>query len=162
MLGIDTCNRDKQQGFILVTGLFFLFMMALMVLSLLNTVHLELRMSQNLSIASQQFQVAEAGLKIAENRLILLAQRKILDLHQQLNYAGFQLSYDIKRFAMPFCCHEKIAYIYRVIAKARKTTADAVLILETTYAVAENEECQGGEARLIRTGRSAWRELNKY
>ena len=68
MLGFDVRNRDKQQGFILVTGLLFLFMMALMVLSLLNTVHLELRMSQNLAIASQQFQVAEAGLKIAENR----------------------------------------------------------------------------------------------
>ena len=67
MLGFDVRNRDKQQGFILVTGLLFLFMMALMVLSLLNTVHLELRMSQNLAIASQQFQVAEAGLKIAEN-----------------------------------------------------------------------------------------------
>ena len=72
MLGFDVRNRDKQQGFILVTGLLFLFMMALMVLSLLNTVHLELRMSQNLAIASQQFQVAEAGLKIAEHRLILL------------------------------------------------------------------------------------------
>ena len=71
MLGFDVRNRDKQQGFILVTGLLFLFMMALMVLSLLNTVHLELRMSQNLAIASQQFQVAEAGLKIAENRLTL-------------------------------------------------------------------------------------------
>ena len=72
MLGFDVRNRDKQQGFILVTGLLFLFMMALMVLSLLNTVHLELRMSQNLAIASQQFQVAEAGLKIAENRFLLL------------------------------------------------------------------------------------------
>ena len=77
MLGFDVRNRDKQQGFILVTGLLFLFMMALMVLSLLNTVHLELRMSQFLAIASQQFQVAEAGLKIAENRLSLLGQRKI-------------------------------------------------------------------------------------
>jgi Tfp pilus assembly protein PilX len=162
MLGVDVRTRDKQQGFILVTGLLFLFMMALMVLSLLNTVHLELRMSQNLAIASQQFQVAEAGLKIAENRLTLLVQRKILDLHQQLNYADFQLSYDIKRFAMPFCCHEKIAYIYRILAKARQTAADAALILETTYAVAGNENCQGGEAQLIRTGRGAWRELNKY
>ena len=67
MLGFDVRNRDKQQGFILVTGLLFLFMMALMVLSLLNTVHLELRMSQNLAIASQQYQVTEARLKIAEN-----------------------------------------------------------------------------------------------
>ncbi len=162
MLGVDVRNRDKQEGFILVTGLLFLFMMALMVLSLLNTVHLELRMSQNLAIASQQFQVAEAGLKIAENRLTLLVQRKILDLHQQLNYADFQLSYDIERLAMPFCCHEKIAYIYRILAKARQTAADAALILETTYAVAGNEDCQGGEAQLIRTGRGAWRELNKY
>lgn len=162
MLGFNVCNRDKQQGFVLVTGLFFLFVMALMVLSLLNTVHLELRISQNLAIASQQFQVAEAGLKIAENRLTLLAQRKILDLHEQLNYAGFQLNYDIKRFAMPFCYHAKIAYIYRIIAKARQTAADAALILETTYAVVGNGDCQGGEARLIRTGRSAWRELSKY
>ncbi len=162
MLGFNLRNRDRQQGFILVTGLFFLLMMALMVLSSLNTVHLQLRVSQNLAIGSQQFQVAEAGLKIAENRLALLVQRKILDLHQQLNYAGFQLSYDIKRLAMPFCYHEKTAYIYRVIAKARQTTADAALILETTYAIAGDEDCQGGEAQLIRTGRSAWRELNKY
>ena len=89
MLGFDVRNRDKQQGFILVTGLLFLFMMALMVLSLLNTVHLELRMSQNLAIASQQFQVAEAGLKIAENRLNLLVQLKILYLNLKLNYVVF-------------------------------------------------------------------------
>ncbi len=162
MLGFDTQNSDKQQGFILVSSLFFLFMMALMVLSLLDTVHLQLRVSQNLATASQQFQAAEAGLKIAENQLALLAPRKILDLHQQLKYAGFQLSYDIKRFALPFCAHEKIAYIYRVIAKARQTAADSALILETTYAVAGNEDCQGGEAQLIKTGRSAWRELNEY
>lgn len=161
MLGFDACDRDKQQGFILMTGLFFLFVMDLMVLSLLNAVHLELRMSQNLAIAAQQFQVAEAGLKIAENRLTLLMQRKILDLHQQLNYAGFQLSYDIKRFTIPFCYHEKIAYIYRIIAKARQTAADAALILETTYTVAGNEDCQGGEARLTSIGRSAWRELRE-
>ena len=161
MFYLNASDRYVQQGFILIMVLFFLFILSLMALSLLNTANLELCMGQNRVIASQQFQAADAGLKIAENKLVDLSLKKILVLHEQLNYAGFKVSYDIKRYIMPFCINQKLAYTYRIISQA-KQIAGRPLTLETSYAITMDKVCHGGEAKLIRVGHSTWRELNKF
>ena len=148
---------DNQEGFILVTVLFFLLMIGLMVLSLLNMTHLEVRMSQNYSLASQQFQAAEAGLSIAEARLASLLNGN--SLHDELNYAGYQVYYEIQRLPLPFCLDQQIVYYYRITARA-KQLQQRVRILQTTYAKKINQTCTGKEQKLIREGRSSWRELH--
>ena len=150
-------TADNQDGFILVTVLFFLLMIGLMVLSLLNMTHLELRMSQNYSLASQQFQAAEAGLSIAEARLDRLWNGN--SLHDELNYAGYQVYYEIQRLPMPFCLEQQIAYYYRITSRAKQRQQRA-RILQTTYAKKINQACTGKEQKLIKEGRSSWRELH--
>ena len=60
-----------------------------MVLSLLNSTHLELRMSQNYALASQQFWAAgKRGLKIAERSLAEKFQ-SAKHVHDAFNYAGY-------------------------------------------------------------------------
>lgn len=140
-----------------MTVLFFLLTIGLMVLSLLNTTHLELRMSQNYSLVSQQFQAAEAGLSIAEARLAGLLNGNIL--HDKLNYAGYQVYYEIQRLQWPFCLDQQIAYYYRVTAQAKQLRQHA-LVLQTTYAKKINEPCTGKEQKLLKEGRSAWRQLH--
>ncbi len=154
---VSTWQAAKQDGFILVTVLLFLLLVGLIVLALLDSTHLALRMSQNYSLASQQFQAAEAGLKIAEERL---ASASIHDrLHGALNYAGYQVIYDIRRFSLAFCIDHHIAYYYHVTARANQPQGRAV-VLQTTYAKKLNEKCQGKEKILVKEGRSSWRELN--
>ena len=148
--------RNNQRGYILVTVLFFLLMIGLTVLSLLNSTHLELRMSQNYSMASQQFQAADAGLKIAETRLDSLFRESIL--HDGINYAGYQVSYEIKRLNLPFCIDQQLAYYYRITVQAM-LAQQRTFILQTTYAKKINDICTGKEEKLIKEGRSAWREL---
>lgn len=147
---------DNQFGFILVTLLIFLLMIGLLVLGLLNTTHLALRMSQNYSMASQQFQAAEAGLKIAEARLANLGKEI---LHGGFDYANYQVLYDIQRLSLPFCIDQHLAYYYRITAQAMQAKQHP-LILQTTYAKKINEICTGKEEKLIKEGRSAWRELH--
>ena len=147
-----------QRGFILITALFFLLVIGLMVLTLLNSTHVALRTSQNYSMASQQFQAAEAGLKMAEERLATLLGKDAF--HGGFDYAGYQIIYDIQRFSLAFCIEQKIAYYYRITAQAKQTQGRAV-VLQTTYAQRINEICQGAEKSLPKEGRSSWRELNK-
>lgn len=149
------CN---QQGFILVTVLFFLFIMSLMTLSLLNNSYLELRMSQNWVIAAQQFQAAEAGLKLAEHRLALLSMPIPL-LHEHYNYAGFQIDAEVRRHRALYCINQSLAYIYSVIVQAKKIN-EGVLTLKTTYTIKEKKSCQQKSLTLKRAGRSSWRELS--
>lgn len=148
----------KQQGFILVTVLFFLFLMSLMTLSLLSNTYLELRMSQNGIIADQQFQAAEIGLKSAEHRLALLATPISL-LHEHYDYAGFQISSDSRRHSTLYCINQRLSYVYNVIVQARKMN-EGVLILKTTYVIRGKKTCQPGWKTLKKTGRSSWRELS--
>jgi Tfp pilus assembly protein PilX len=139
-----------------VTVLFFLLIVGLMVLSLLNMTHLELRMSQNYALVSQQFQAAEAGLSLAEARLASLLS--VNNLHEELNYAGYQVYYEIQRLPLPFCFDQQLAYYYRITAQAKQRQQHA-LKLQTTYAKKINETCTGKEQKLIKEGRSSWREL---
>ncbi len=148
---------NAQRGFILVTVLFFLLMIGLLVFSLLNTTHLELRMSQNYSMASQQFQAAEAGLKIAEARLAVVFKR--VALHEELSYAGYQIFYDIQRLSLPFCIDKQVAYYYRITAQALQSQQHA-RSLQTTYAKKTNKTCTGEESKLIKEGRSGWRQFH--
>ncbi len=149
---------SQQQGFILVTVLFFLFVMSLMTLSLLNNSCLELRMSQNRVIADQQFQAAEAGLKLAEYRLTLLSTPISL-LHEHYNYAGFQISSESRRHRTRYCLNQRSAYVYNIIVKAKKMSKGA-LTLKTTYVIKEKTACQQGLLTFKKTGRSSWRELS--
>lgn len=150
-------SMNNQHGFILVTVLFFLLMIGLMVLSLLNATHLELRMSQNYTMASQQFQAAEAGLKVAEARLASLF--KEVTLHDSFNYAGYQVFYDIQRLNLLFCIDQQLAYYYRITAQAMQVQRHAIT-LQTTFAKKTTETCTGKEEKLMQEGRSAWRELH--
>ncbi|MDQ8039732.1 MAG: hypothetical protein REH83_04930 [Rickettsiella sp.] len=148
---------NNQNGLILITVLFFLLMIGLMILSLLNTAHLELRMSQNYSMASQQFQAAEAGLKLAEDRLASLFNE--VSLHDDFNYAGYRVVYDIQRLNLLFCVDQQLAYYYRITAQAMQTQGRAIT-LQTTFMKKITETCTGNEKKLIKEGRSAWRELH--
>lgn len=148
----------KQQGFILVTVLFFLFAMSLMTLSILNNSYLELRMSQNRVLSVQQFHAAEAGLKLAEYRLASLPTSISL-LREHYNYAGFQISSESKRHRIHYCINQRLAYVYNVIVQAKKKN-EGVFTLKTTYAIKEKTACQRGLLRLKKTGRSSWRELS--
>lgn len=150
-------KKKGECGFILLTLLFFASMLGLLVLSLLNSTHLSLRISQNYAMASQQFQAAEAGLKVAEARLTDLYPEKYVQ--NKLNYATYTVYYAIQRLALPFCIDQRRAYYYRITAQAQQAQGHAV-VLQTTYAKKVNEVCQGGEEKLLREGRSAWRELN--
>lgn len=154
---MDVFSTNTQRGFILVTVLFFLLMIALMVLSLLDTTHLELRMSQNYAMASQQFWAAEAGLKRAEVQLADLLKNGYL--HDAFHYAGYHVEYDIKRLGLPFCSDQHIVYYYRITAKAKQAQRNA-LILQTTYAKKINKKCAENKEKSIIEGRSSWRELN--
>lgn len=148
----------KQQGFILVTVLFFLFVMSLMTLSILNNSYLELRMSQNRVIAMQQFHAAEAGLKLAEYRLTSLSTSISL-LHQHYKYAGFQINSESRRHQTHYCINQNLAYVYNVIVQAKKK-GEGSLTLKTTYAIKEKSPCPRGLLTLKKIGRSSWRELN--
>lgn len=128
-----------------------------MVLSMLNTTHLELRMSQNYALASQQFQAAEAGLSIAEARLASFLSDHVL--HDELNYAGYQVYYEIQRLDLPFCLDNQVAYYYRITAHAAQLQ-QRTLTLQTNYAKKINEICTGKEQKLLKEGRSAWRQLH--
>jgi hypothetical protein len=149
-------NINNQKGFILVMLLFFILMIALLVLSLLNSTHIGLRMSQNYSMASQQFQAAEAGLKMAEDRLSDFGES---NAHDELNYAGYHVSYDIQRLNLAFCMDQQVVYYYRVTSQAKQAQQRA-LILQTTYAGKINKVCQGTEEKLKKLGRSAWRQFH--
>src|SRR5579862_4928092 len=109
-------NKECQYGFILVTVMFFLSMISLLVLNLLNSTHLELRMSQNYAMASQQFQAAEAGLKKAEARLAHTVIENTLE--EKLNYADYTVYYAIQRLHVPFCIGQQSAYYYQITAQA--------------------------------------------
>jgi Tfp pilus assembly protein PilX len=148
---------NSQSGFILISVLFFLLIIALLLLSLLNTTHLALRMSQNYAMASQQFWAAEAGLKVAEDRL---AERWAEEgFHDTLIYAGYQVQYDIQRFSLPFCSEKRVVYYYRITAKAKQAQRHA-LVLQTTYARKTNASCQGKVEKHITEGRRSWREFS--
>ena len=149
---------SNQQGFILVTVLFFLFIMSLMTLSLLGSSFLELRMTQNRVITGQEFQAAEAGLKLTEHRLTSLSTF-ISELHEHFNYAGFKISSKLIRHVTPYCINESLAYIYDVIVQAKQMTG-SVIMLKTTYAIKTRAACQHGKLTLTKTGRSSWRELS--
>lgn len=151
-------KESTQQGFILVTVLFFLFILSLMTLSLLSSSYLELRMSQNMIITAQQFQAAEAGLKLTEHRLTSLSTF-INELHEHFNYAGFQINSKLIRHITPYCINESLAYIYDVIVKAKQMTI-GVLTLKTTYVIKTKAACQYAKPTLTKTGRSSWRELS--
>lgn len=153
------CLNNKvpeQKGFILVMVLFFVLIISLLVLSLLNSTHIGLRMSQNYSMASQQFQAAEAGLKIAEDRLSGFGKS---NAHDALNYAGYHVSYDIQRLNLAFCMDQHVVYYYRVTARAKQAQQRA-LTLQTTYAEKINKVCQGTEEKIKKIGRSAWRQFH--
>lgn len=153
-MGIFSANT--QHGFILCTVLFFLLMIALMVLSLLNSTHLELRMSQNYGMASQQFWAAEAGLKMAERSLAENSSAKCVQ--DSFSYVGYQVQYDTERIGLPFCSDQQIIYYYRITARAKQAQRQA-LILQTTYAKKINKKCAENEEKPIKEGRSSWREL---
>lgn len=152
-------STNIQSGFILVTVLFFLLMIALMILSLLNITHLELRLSRNYTMVSQQFWAAEAGLKMAENKLAHLLEG--INFQDEFNYAGYQVQYNAKRFSLPFCSDQHIVYYYRITAKAKQAPRN-VLVLQTTYAKKTNKKCESNEVQRLTEGRSAWRELNTH
>jgi len=154
---VNENNASHQQGFILVMILFFLFIMSLMALSLLNSCYLELRMSQNMAFATQQFQAAEAGLRLAEHRLTELSIF-IPEIHAHFNYAGFQINAVLKRHKTHYCINQHLAYIYDVMVQAKQTIGGG-LTLKTTYAVKTKIACLG-ELILSKTGRSSWRELS--
>jgi Tfp pilus assembly protein PilX len=149
---------SKQQGFILVTVLFFLFVISLMTLSILNNSYLVLRMSQNMVIVAQQFQAAEAGLKLTEHRLETIST-SISALHEYYNFAGFQISSEFRRHRTRYCINQRLAYVYDVKVQAQQMS-EGVLTLKTTYAIKEKTACQDGLFTLKKTGRSSWRELN--
>ncbi len=149
---------NKQQGFILVMVLFFLFIMSLMTLAILNSSYLELRVSQNMVISAQQFRAAEAGLKLTEHQLANLSTF-IPELHEHFSYAGFQISSELIRHLTPYCINQSLAYIYDVIVQAKQMTVGS-LILKTTYAVKAKTACQHEGLALTKTGRSSWRELS--
>ncbi|MDD4892535.1 MAG: hypothetical protein WAW84_02255 [Candidatus Rickettsiella isopodorum] len=142
----------------LVTVLFFLFITSLMTVSILSHSYLELGISRNLLIASQQFQAAEAGLKLTESWL-KSRSTPIFALHKRFNYAGFQISSELRRHRTSYCINQSQAYIYDVIVQAKQTTSGA-LSLQTTYAIKTKNRCQSGDLALTKTGRSSWRELN--
>lgn len=139
--------------------LFFLFIMSLMTLSILNNSYLELRMSQNLLIASQQFQVAEAGLKLTEHRLANFST-PFLAVHEHFNYAGFQISSELRRHTTLYCINQNLAYVYDVIVQVQQTTK-SVLRLKTTYAVQTKIHCPHGGLTIAKIGRISWQELNR-
>jgi Tfp pilus assembly protein PilX len=145
-----------QRGFILVTVLFFLAVLGLLVFTLLETVHLELRMAQNYTITSQQFQAAEAGLEFAEMRLGSSLIEKTF--YGKLRYVGYPVCYTIQRIGLPLCIGKQQAYYYRITAQTRLNQQQP-LILQTTYLKKIDETCQGEENKLIKEGRSSWREL---
>lgn len=141
-----------------MTVLFYFFMMSLMTLSLLNSSYLELRMSQNNALAAQQFQAAETGLKLIEHRLATLSG-SISDLHENYNYAGFQINAEFRRHKTHYCINQKLAYVYNVIVEAKKMS-EGILTLKTNYAIKAKTACQHGELTLAKSGRSSWRELS--
>lgn len=149
--------RD-QQGFVLVMVLFFLLMMSLMALSLLNSSHLELRISQNMAFNTQRFQAAEAGLKLMEYRL---NHPSIFtpEMHEHFNYADFQITAVLKRHEMHYCINQYLAYIYDVIVQAKQTIGEG-LTLKTTYVIKTKRTCLG-KLILSKAGRSSWRELSR-
>lgn len=151
-------NASHQQGFILVMVVFFLFIMSLMALSLLNSSYLELRMSQNRVSTTQQFQAAEAGLKLAERQFSNLSLF-ISEMHDHFDYAGFQVSAALVRHITHYCFNQKLAYIYDVTVQA-KSTIGSRLALKTTYVIKTKEACKNGELTLSKIGRSSWRELS--
>jgi len=153
-----TINKNNQKGFILVTVLFFFFIMSLMTLSILHHSCLELRMSRNFLMTSQQFQAAEAGLKKAEHWAETL-QTPALFLQKSFTEEGFQMDTTLRRHTLPYCIHPYSAYVYDIIVKTSKDGSNA-LRLQSTYVIKTNHLCQSRERQLTRTGRYSWRELN--
>ncbi|MEN9916352.1 MAG: uncharacterized protein RLY40_284 [Pseudomonadota bacterium] len=137
--------------------LFFLFIMSLMALSLLNSSYLELRMSQNMASIAQRFQAAEAGLRLAEHRLSSLSMFSA-EIYEHFNYAGFQINAALKKHKIHYCINQRLAYIYDVIVEAKQTIGE-VITLKTTYAIKTKTACSG-ELTLSKAGRSSWRELS--
>lgn len=154
----DGNKECKQQGFILVMVLFFLFIMSVMTLSILNSSYLELRMSQNWVVAAQQFQAAEAGLKLIEHRLATLSDA-LSALHENYNYAGFQINAEFRRHKSQYCINQRLAYVYDVIVQAKKMS-EGMLTLKTNYAIKAKTVCLHGDPTLAKSGRSSWRELS--
>ena len=148
----------KQQGFILVMVLFFLFIISLMTLSILNSSYLELRMTQNWVIAAQQFRAAEAGLKLIEHRIASISM-PITALHEHYNYAGFQIHAEFRRHKTSYCINQRLAYVYDVIVAAKKMKVGA-LRLKTNYVIKVKSACQHAERILTKIGRSSWQELS--
>jgi Tfp pilus assembly protein PilX len=155
---VNGYKESNQQGFILVMVLFFLFIISLMTLSILSSSYLELRMSQNMIITAQQFQAAEAGLKLTEHRLTSLSTFNS-EWHEYFNYAGFQISSKLIRHLTSYCINQSLAYIYDVIVQAKQMTV-GVLTLKTTYVVQAKVACRHKELTLTKNGRSSWRELS--
>lgn len=137
--------------------LFFLFIMSLMALSLLNSSYLELRMNQNMTSIAQRFQAAEAGLRLAEHRLNSLSMFSS-EIYEHFNYAGFQINAALKKHKIHYCINQRLAYIYDVIVQAKQSIGE-VITLKTTYAIKTKAACSG-EFTLSKAGRSSWRELS--
>jgi hypothetical protein len=136
--------------------LFFLLMLSLMTLSLLNSSYLELRMSQNMAFTAQRFQAAEAGLRLTEHQLNNLS-KFISEIHKHFDYAGFRINVALKKHKIHYCINQRLAYIYDVLVQAQQTIGEG-LTLKTTYVIKTSAACSG-ELILSKAGRSSWREL---
>lgn len=153
---MDIFKAKQQRGFILVMVLFFLLMIALMALSMLNATHLALRMSQNYATTTQQFWAAEAGLNLAEVQLSHLNDTGYLQ--DSFSYAGYHVQYKVKRFGLPICNDQGLIYCYWITVTA-KQAQQKPLVLQSTYFKKINKKCEKNTEKPITEGRSSWREI---
>jgi Tfp pilus assembly protein PilX len=162
----------KQEGFILVTVLLFLLVLALLSVSALSNSQLQLRMSNNFSAELQELQTTETGLHAGERQLLQLTH----DALPKENYLQpwtakqyFTIRYNqtdvhyiiepltgIACLAMPNNQTQQGAY-YRITAWTIKDEQQP-FILQSTYARPIDGNCTTGE-RLLQPGRLSWREL---
>ncbi len=164
----------KQQGFILVTVLLFLFILSLLGISALTNSQLQLRMSNNFVAQLQQKQAVEAGLHTGEMQLQRLADDALpKEYYAQpwqakqyftIRYNQMEVHYIIEplRLSSLACLQGQTKQLqqgayYRVTAWT-VDLAQQPLIMQTTYLRPLQEPCVTTE-KLLQPGRLSWREF---
>gem|GEM_PF-6390885 len=169
----------KQHGVVLVTILLFLFIFSLLALTGLSSSQQQLRMSNNLVAQNQFLQAVEAGLIAGEKVLLaspnspcikdnnLSSEPWLVGNSCVLSYNAQPVHYVIRRSYADVCLVTGVGMhgvallqkgdIYQITAWVQQQH-QPVMILQTTYARAQGEDCEN-PLHEIRPGRLSWREV---
>lgn len=150
----------KQKGFILITILILLAVLAMLSLNALTASLLQLRMSNNAQAQLQEFQAVETGLQQGETQLLSLSDDALPKEYVREQYKAVTVHYIIARLPGGVCIQNngKIEQGHRYRITAWSVMPDQQpLILQTTYAKALAKICTTN-TKSIKSGRLSWRQ----